>query len=199
MALQGAIEDQILIEVLSGVDVNDDHLDSEYEIEDEISYRFRHSLWRTCILDTMLNERKREMHRYIASAYEKKYCFASGRDDTKFMLKAFGHWKGSDEPGKATELALLICKNFGIFGLNHQSLDLYNDALNMWKQTGKRNEKKKIPQRVLEDLSSADLALVIQMYTAIGKCHCNLLQAELGNEAFEDALWVSISPEDGIV
>eukprot|EP00957_Ditylum_brightwellii_P021018 1584305-Ditylum_brightwellii.AAC.1 len=63
------------------------------EETEERSYRFSHAIWRNCVLGTMLRERKRNLHRLIATIMEK-----SGFDDVvdiRSSMKLFGHLRES--------------------------------------------------------------------------------------------------------
>lgn len=63
--LSQADKEGILVEMFQGGTENKE--DDVTEAFLEKSYMFRHSIWRNCLLGTMLEERKRELHKTIAT------------------------------------------------------------------------------------------------------------------------------------
>ena len=60
-----ADKEGILVEMFQGG--TEASMDEENETYAKKSYTFRHSIWRNCLLGTMLEERKRELHKSIAN------------------------------------------------------------------------------------------------------------------------------------
>lgn len=94
-------------------------------------YTFCHDVWRTTILNLMLDSRKRDMHKIIAKTLEKQE--GRNKDDYLSRMKLFSHWKASGESKKAASLALSIGTSFEELGLQDQSIKVFQDALDMWK------------------------------------------------------------------
>jgi Cdc6-like AAA superfamily ATPase len=95
-------------------------------------YSFYHAVWRTALLNLMLDGRKRDLHRTIAEVLEDK---GKGTDEYMFQTRLFSHWVQSGNFVKASELALALGKHFEErLGLPAQSIKLYNDALSLRRE-----------------------------------------------------------------
>lgn len=191
-ALQQAVNEQILAEVVAGVGLNEDNA--------SISYRFRHALWRNCILGAMLDEQKRELHHVIARAYESEHNFAGKAClDTRLMLKVFHHWKGAGQSRQASELALLIGECLEKFGLQRPCLASYKDALSMWKETSVQDKDFDINVdpvsniKGFQNLSADDLAVLLRLKTAMGKCYASILEGTASAHAYQCAYKVLVN------
>lgn len=103
-------------------------------LSSNLVYTFCHDIWRTTILNLMLDSRKRDMHLIIAITLEKQE--GQNADDYLSRMKLFSHWKASGESKKATSLALSIGKSFEELGLQDQSIKVFEDALDMWNVSG---------------------------------------------------------------
>ena len=101
------------------------------------SFLFSQSMWRKIVLRTMLKDRKMDLHRDIAEAMEADGV--SEISDTRTLLKLFDHWKACCEFLKAAPLALAIGARLEEWESSQQSLDLYCDALKMWRTDTKVN------------------------------------------------------------
>jgi class 3 adenylate cyclase len=164
-ALDVAVSEGILYAVLEGGDIleenNDDthslfgdspgFQDSWHSIGDastpwtvgssdsHLVYSFCHDIWRTTILNLMLDSRKRDMHLTIAKTLEKQD--GSNNDDYLSRMKLFSHWRASGESEKAASLALSIGRSFEELGLQDQSTKVFQDALSMWNVGGESEGK----------------------------------------------------------
>lgn len=106
----------------------------KWNIENRL-YTFCHGLWRSSILKLMLDSRKKDIHRTIAMVLE-----AQQVDDYEPSIKLLGHWKASGDFSKAASLSLLIGKSFEELALHDQSIRLYEDTLEMWKDAQQLGE-----------------------------------------------------------
>lgn len=104
------------------------------ESSPHLVYIFCHDIWRTTILNLMLDSRKRDMHKTIAKTLEKQE--GQNKGDYLSRMKLFSHWKASGESKKAASLALSIGKSFEELGLQDQSIKVFQDALDMWNVGG---------------------------------------------------------------
>jgi hypothetical protein len=96
-------------------------------------YSFFHAVWRSAVLNLMLEGRKRDLHRTIAETLELQNIDI---DDYMFQTKLFNHWIHSANFGKSAELALTVGKHFeDRLGLPAQSIRLYNDALDLLRES----------------------------------------------------------------
>jgi hypothetical protein len=96
------------------------------------TYSFHHAVWRTAILNLMLEGRKRDLHRSIAESLEAQNVAVH---NYMYQTKMFSHWKASSDFPKSAELALSVGKHFEErLGLPAQSLRLYNEALDMFRE-----------------------------------------------------------------
>jgi hypothetical protein len=94
-------------------------------------FEFSHDMWRNTVLKTMLRERKIKLHRLIAEAMEKDQLRILQRSDIARLLTLFDHWKSCGDFCKAAPMALAVGTRLEEWDLTAQSLDLYQDALDM--------------------------------------------------------------------
>mmetsp|Transcript_21279 Transcript_21279/g.37430 ORF Transcript_21279/g.37430 Transcript_21279/m.37430 type:complete len:678 (-) Transcript_21279:222-2255(-) len=114
-----------------------------HHIEGERNFEFSHDMWRTTVLTTLLEARKMELHRRIATAMEKEQLGGVlERRDLSRLLTLFEHWKSCDEFLKAAPLALMVGARLNEWDLVRQSVDLYRDALEMSLKTVRPVDKK---------------------------------------------------------
>jgi tetratricopeptide (TPR) repeat protein len=151
-----------------------------------VTYTFCHDIWRTMILNLMLDSRKRDMHRIIALTLEAQH--GDDTDDYLSRMKLFSHWKASGESTKAAELALCIGKSFESLGLQDQSIKLYEDAIEMWHD--KSTEGGGFTKQVLDSINVTDLECIINVYIASGKCLANMHKVAESVLAYQNALLV---------
>jgi hypothetical protein len=157
---------------------------------ENVTYLFSHDVWRSTILDLMLDSRKRTMHRTIAFTLESG-CI-DGKRDYVSRLRLFAHWKGSGDFVKASALALCVGKMFEDIGLNKQRIRLYNDALDMWKSSDCSDKSiAGFTREVLDAVTGDEVSAFIELYIALGKACTNLHQLNEAAEAYQNALMVS--------
>jgi tetratricopeptide (TPR) repeat protein len=151
-----------------------------------LTYTFCHDIWRTMILNLMLDSRKRDMHRIIAVTLEAQH----GDDTNDYLsrMKLFSHWKASGESTKAAKLALCIGNSFESLGLQDQSIRLYEDAIEMWHD--KSTEGGGFTKQVLDSINVTDLECIIKVYIASGKCLANMHKGAESVLAYQNALRV---------
>ena len=107
--------------------------------DSHLVYTFCHDVWRTTILNLMLDSRKCDMHLTIAKTLEK--LDGHHTDDYLSRMKLFSHWRASGESKKAAALALSIGGSFEELGLQDQSIKVFQDALAMWNVGGESHGK----------------------------------------------------------
>jgi hypothetical protein len=107
--------------------------DNESDGKPVTKYAFYHAVWRTALLNIMLEGRKRDLHRVLAETLEEQDV---GVGDYMFNTKLFNHWIHSGNFGKAAELAIMLGKHFEErLGLPAQSIRLYNEALDLLRES----------------------------------------------------------------
>lgn len=150
-ALQFLVHEGILLEVCIGGE-NDDsvkvdyvgydgtfdqsltNLSANYSACENKTYTFCHDVWRSSILNLMLESRRKHIHKVIAGSLE-----AQARKenlDYGSLMKIWNHWKAAGEAGKAGNLALTIGESFDELGMHTQSTKLYRDTLDLWRAEG---------------------------------------------------------------
>ena len=106
--------------------------DNESDGKPVTKYAFYHAVWRTALMNIMLEGRKRDLHRILAETLEDQDV---GVGDYMFNTKLFNHWINSGNFGKAGALAIMLGKHFEErLGLPAQSIRLYNEALGLLKK-----------------------------------------------------------------
>ena len=101
-------------------------------------YGFYHAVWRTALINLMLQGRKRDLHRSIAESLEEQEVEIA---DYLFNSKLFNHWIECHDFLKASELALSLGHYFEEkLGLPAQSIRLYNEALGLLKEENQESD-----------------------------------------------------------
>ncbi len=115
------------------IKVDDSEIDHDTTVTKRGVYLFSHVTWRRLILSLLLDSWKRDIHKYAAVAIEAQ---SSGNElrDYRTDMKLFHHLKESENTTKAAQIALNIGQNFKMLGLNKESIQIYDDALDMWKK-----------------------------------------------------------------
>uniref|UniRef100_A0A7S1BMB6 Phosphodiesterase n=1 Tax=Corethron hystrix TaxID=216773 RepID=A0A7S1BMB6_9STRA len=137
--LNRAVNERILLEISQGGSSykrKGDNLSSQIlrSEENEVCekfYTFTHSIWLNCVLGTMLEDWKRDLHKTVASVLE-----IQGYGDLKDLKSAnrlFGHWKYANNLMKAGELALKLGTYFHSLLLIREASDVCLEAIQMWK------------------------------------------------------------------
>jgi len=185
--LSQADKEGILVEMFQG-GTETAMEDDETERFAEKSYMFRHSIWRNCLLGTMLEERKRELHKTIA--------IKLGGDavdevkDLRFAMKLFGHWRDSGELGTATERAISIGKHLDNLLLLRQSIEFCIEAIGMWKNdsSDKDDEEEvvaEISSKALNNVTPDQLSSLARLHISIAKNYSNIRDAVNSNIFYE--------------
>jgi hypothetical protein len=125
-SLKVAVEEGILERINVGGD-------NESDGKILTKYSFYHTVWRTALLNLMLEGRKRDLHRFLAETLEQKDI---GVGDYMFNTKLFNHWINSGNFAKAADLAVSLGKHFEErLGLPAQSIRLYSEALDLLRES----------------------------------------------------------------
>lgn len=153
-------------------------------------FQFSHAMWRKNVLSTMLKERKTELHRLVAESLEKDQVLILEESDISRLLELFEHWKASGDFCKVAPLALAVGARLEEWDLSAQSLELYEDALQMAfggveatdQETGGNEEWVQVQARPVV------LDLILRLHICIGLCHQKLGEEHESIYYFEDAL-----------
>ena len=165
---------------------------------EDISYMFCHDTWRQKILSLLLDAYKQDIHRHAARAIESKIADIE-ECDYRTKMRLFTYLKEGGDRIKAAKLAIDLGKNFKNLGLNTQSVEVYNSALNIW-QHAKEDKPQDIIDtsiadmsgEVIESLDEYDLTLIVRLLTVKGQALGTISKKTESSQAFEDALEVSI-------
>ena len=79
--------------------------DNESDGQPITKYAFYHAVWRSSLLNIMLDGRKRDLHRVLAETLEEEDV---GVGDYMFNTKLFNHWINSGNFGKSAALAIAL-------------------------------------------------------------------------------------------
>jgi hypothetical protein len=179
-ALQVAIEDGIL----ESREMDDD----DSEEEEGTRYAFCHDVWRSTLLNLMLEGRKRDLHRIIAETLEKADVESN---DYMFQTKLFKHWVNSGNLSKSTELALTVGQHFEErLGLPAQSIRIYTETLDLLRESEDGYSKGFSPD-IIAKLTTEDLTCIIRVQVALAKALTMALQMKESVSAYQDALKIT--------
>lgn len=161
--------------------------------------RFTHDSWTASILNVMLDERKREIHKHVAASLEKDLADeAHNQEDFEKQIRAFKHWKLGGNFSKAALLALNIGGQLMMLGLNSQAVLLFDDALDTLKEMASDDELDMnmayggIGVSVLEAIDAPELEYLLKLKISKGKAMTTLGRALEGAETYQCALDVSL-------
>lgn len=153
-------------------------------------YSFYHAVWRTALLNLMLEGRKRDLHRSIAETLEDQQ-----KESTDYLLssKLFNHWICSDNFRKASELALSVGKHFEErLGLPAQSIRLYNEALDLFREGNQSSDSiAGFPPRVFDEVGIEDLTYIIRLQVSLGQALSLSQRMTECVSAYQDALRIT--------
>lgn len=158
-------------------------------------FEFSHSMWRSTVLDTMLNERKRDLHRKIASSMEVSSNLLHDRSDLARLLMLFEHWKSSGDFKKAARLALFVGKRLGDWELLHQSVDIYRDVKDLCFGCVHRIDKHRRPEQddwVLVSAKQDVMEVIIRLHITMAETFMKLSDLEQCLNTLKDAYMVSL-------
>lgn len=203
-ALESAVDEMILIEqveheeneTLSMKSGSSGILDSETAARagDRLTacerfFQFSHAMWRKNVLSTMLKERKTQIHRLVAESMEREQELILGESDISRLLTLFDHWKACGDFRKVAPLALAVGARLEEWDLSAQSLELYEDALQMAfggvEATDNETDRSEWVQVKAKPVV---LDLILRLHVCIGLCHQKLGDEQESIYYFEDAL-----------
>jgi tetratricopeptide (TPR) repeat protein len=172
--------------------------DEEDEPQSDFSYHFCHDSWRQKILSLLLDSYKRDIHMHAAGAIELAISDVE-ESDYRTKMRLFCHLKESGSTPRAAELAIDVGKSFMHLGLNSHSIDVYDEALGMWRRNHDINDDESKDDdsiagfsfRVIELMDEIELKSIIMLLTALGQALGTLGRKLESARAFEHALEVS--------
>lgn len=175
--------------------------DNESDRNPAKKYAFYHAVWRTCLLNLMLEGRKRDLHRSIAETLESQ---ENDLGDYMLHTRLFNHWVCCHNFAKAAELALEVGKHFEErLGLPAQSIRLYNDSLDLLRENKIYNDSLDFLRedndariggfstRVFEEATASDLSYIIRLQVALGKSLAMAQRMADSVIAYQDALRIT--------
>lgn len=207
-ALDTAVDEMILLEQIDDDDDDEGTLGSTFALGDDQTnnhastskssddpwgiddrfFQFSHAMWRNNVLKTMLQERKRELHRSIAESMERNLALDLEEVDIAQLLTLFDHWKSCGDFAKAAPLALAVGARLEEWDLSAQSLELYEDALELsFDSVFKSEEKDGGEEWVQVKAKPMVLDLILRLHICIGLCHQRLGDPLESSLFFEDA------------
>ena len=149
-------------------------------------FQFSHAMWRKNVLTTMLKERKVELHRLIAESMEKNQILNVEESDISRLLTLFEHWKSCGDFSKSAPLAILVGSRLEDWDLSAQSLELYEDALQMSFESVTTTEETD-SEWISVSAKPQVLDLILRLHVRVGLCHRRLGDEAESLAAFEDA------------
>ena len=150
-------------------------------------FQFSHAMWRKNVLTTMLKERKVELHRLIAESMEKNQNLNVEESDIFRLLTLFEHWKSCGDFTKSAPLAIMVGLRLEDWDLSAQSLELYEDALQMSFDSVNSTDEGGDSEWISVSATPAVLDLILRLHVRVGQCHRRLGDNEESLAAFEDA------------
>jgi class 3 adenylate cyclase/tetratricopeptide (TPR) repeat protein len=203
-SLNAAVDELILIEDIEGEEDDDmslwsvdesmaDQSKATWNTTDDRFFQFSHAMWRKSVLDAMLKEQKIHLHQLIAEAMETEQVVIMESSDIGRLLTLFDHWKSCGKFSKAAPLALAVGLRLEEWDLSAQSLDVYQDVLEMCYESADRaDEEQEAPQDgndlwVHASAPTTTLEFILRLYIRIAKCHAHLGEQEQCKTTFEDA------------
>ena len=162
--------------------------DNPWGVDDRF-FQFSHAMWRNNVLTTMLKDRKVELHRLIAESMERDQVLVLEQVDISRLLTLFDHWKSCGDFSKSAPLALAVGARLEEWDLSAQSLELYEDALELsfdsvFKAQEKENGNNDWVQVKAKPMV---LDLILRLHICIGLCHQRLGDPHESSLFFEDA------------
>lgn len=208
-ALETAVEEMILIEneedsgdgaasvtsYGSGQSSVSDNLgdfdqDGTINVNGERYFQFSHAVWRKNVLATMLKVRKVEIHRLIAESMERDQVLILEQSDISKLLTLFDHWKACGDFCRAAPLALVVGCRLEEWELSAQSLELYQDALEMVMggvATTETDGGAQDSEWVKVKAKPVVLDLILRLHVCAGLCYQRLNEDKESILFFEDA------------
>jgi tetratricopeptide (TPR) repeat protein len=155
-------------------------------------FQFSHAMWRKNVLTTMLKERKIELHRSIAEAMERDQVLIMEQSDISRLLTLFDHWKSCGDFSKSAPLALAVGSRLEEWDLSAQSLELYEDALEMSFDSVQvtANKGQSSDEWVEVSAKPGVWDLILRLHIRIGLCYQHLGDDYESISYFEDAFTI---------
>ena len=159
------------------------------DVKGDRYFQFSHAMWRQNVLTTMLKERKIDLHRRIALAMEKDQVLILEQSDISRLLTLFDHWKSCGDFCKTAPLALAIGARLEEWNLSDQSLELYEDAVEMSFDSVQEIDDMDSGRGEWVNVAAkpAVLDYILRLHIRIGLCHQNLGDDTQSIQAFEDS------------
>ena len=156
---------------------------------DDRYFQFSHAMWRNNVLATMLKERKYELHRLIAETMEGDQVLVLEQSNISRLLTIFEHWKACGDFCKAAPLALAVGARLEEWDLSAQSLELYEDALELSFESIFNAEEEKDPDSEWIQVKAKPMVLdlILRLHICVGLCHQRLGDPQESIFFFEDA------------
>ena len=156
---------------------------------EERFFQFSNAMWRKNVLTTMLKERKIELHRLIAEAMERDQVLILEESDISRLLTLFDHWKSCGSFQKTAPLALAVGARLEEWDLCAQSLELYEDALEMsFESVQTSDDGSENDEWVQVAAKPIVLDLILRLHIRVGMCQQRLGEDHESIATFEDAL-----------
>lgn len=152
-------------------------------------FQFSHAMWRKNVLATMLKERKVELHRLIAESMENDRVYILEDSDISRLLTLLDHWKACGDFCKVAPLALAVGARLEEWDLSSQSLELYEDAIEMVFNGVETTDHEPTVSKdwVRVKARTVVLDLILRLHVCIGLCHQRLGEDGQSILFFEDA------------
>jgi len=211
-ALDTAINELILVELTSESDENTSLVSGSLQDDDTLTFvnqssrgasdmpgiddrhfQFADDMWRKSVVGTMLKEHKIELHRLIAESMERNQAMILEQTDIFRLLIIFDHWKGCGDFCKSAQIALTVGARLEEWDLSEQSLDLYEDALELsYDNVFDAVEEKKAERSEWMQVKAKPMVLdlILRLHSCIGLCHQRLGDLNESMLFFEDAFTI---------
>jgi hypothetical protein len=155
--------------------------------EPRTRFTFYQEVWRSTVLKLMLDSRKRDIHRKVATSLESA---AAGKQMTvESMRKVFTHWKGAGDAPKMAAVALQFGKYthddeeivLDAIRMNEETLCIWDYSTTIDQETGG------FPPEVLLFASPSELAQILSIVTLNGQLLARCRRTSESIAAFENA------------
>jgi tetratricopeptide (TPR) repeat protein len=130
-----------------------------------------------------------ELHRLIAQSMENDTMLSHEQSDISRLLTLFEHWKSCGDFQKAAPLALNVGARLEEWDLMAQSLEIYEDALELSFESVQHTDEDGggDDEWVQVKAKPVVLDLILRLHICIGLCHQRLGDIEESTLYFEDA------------
>jgi hypothetical protein len=157
---------------------------------EDVEFFFSNEIWRESILELMLDQHKKTIHRAIATALEALHN-EEVDDDYRIQLKIFHHWKSGGNFVKASETALRTGKIFDSLGLHKQNVSLFEGTLRMCATSHDfSGGSAYMSADAIQSMTVDNVKAYVSVSIALGKALTNLHQSVQAANVFQCALMV---------